>query len=135
MLTTLHFAITCILIGLIWTIQLVKYPGFRYVSERDFISYHDHHSRSISYLVAPLMFSELGLAAWLAWDNGWAVQELVPLLIVVAIWLSTVLLQIPQHQILSEGKNDRAIDRLVHSNWIRTVLWTGKGIWMLDLTG
>ena len=131
MLDLLHFAVTWALVGLIWTIQLVKYPGFRYVADEVFVEYHGHHTRAILFLVAPLMLSELALAGWLAWENVWAWDKVVPLCMVLGLWLSTVALQIPAHEILAKGKNAPAIDRLVNSNWIRTVVWTAKGIWLL----
>jgi len=40
------------------------------------------------------------------------------------IWLSTMLLQVPQHRILASGFDEKAYRILVTSNWIRTVSYT-----------
>jgi hypothetical protein len=47
--------------------------------------------------------------------------------LIVLIWLSTVLLQIPCHTQLLDGFDEATYRRLVSSNWIRTILWTGRG--------
>ena len=52
----------------------------------------------------------------------------------VAIWLSTFALQVPRHDELRGGFDARAHEQLVGTNWIRTVLWTLRGVvclWML----
>lgn len=131
MLTTLHLAITSALVGLIWGIQVVKYPGFRFLSEENFKAYHDHHARSITHVVLPLMVSELGLVIFQVWENGWTWPYLVPLILVAGIWVSTFTLQVPMHNILSEKKDERAIEKLIRTNWIRTVLWTVEAVWLL----
>ena len=127
----LHLAITSALIGLIWTIQIVKYPGFRYVLTENFAAYHDHHARSITWVVLPLMVSELGLVSWLAWENDFTWQHLIPLLLVIGIWASTFLIQVPLHQRLTERKEEADIEKLIRSNWIRTILWTLEGGWFV----
>jgi hypothetical protein len=51
----------------------------------------------------------------------------------LAIWLSTALIQLPRHLQLSTGF-DAAVHRgLVVSNWLRTILWTARGILALVL--
>ena len=79
----------------------------------------------------PLMLMELGLSAWLFWVE-W-INYLTPLILVVLIWASTYFIQIPQHNKLGEGKDVEVIQELVNKNWIRTVLWTLKGAWLLWL--
>lgn len=51
------------------------------------------------------------------------------------IWLSTRLLQVPQHRVLEAGSDPGAHRVLVASNWIRTVAWTARGILLLALLG
>jgi hypothetical protein len=50
------------------------------------------------------------------------------LLAVVAIWLSTALLQVPCHNRLMLAFDRDAIRLLVLTNWIRTLLWTARGV-------
>ncbi|MEO1258993.1 MAG: hypothetical protein AAFZ15_09345 [Bacteroidota bacterium] len=129
----LYFAVSWALVGLIWVIQLVKYPAFHFVDVSRFVEYHQHHTRSITIIVAPLMMAELALTGWLLWQSGWSAKYLISAAVVGAIWLSTMTLQIPQHQVLDKKKNEKAIDKLIKTNWIRTILWTLKGIWLLGI--
>lgn len=126
----LNIITSWMLVGLIWTIQLVHYPTFRYIDSEAFLDFHKHHTFSITLIVMPLMLIELGLASWLAYDNKWALSFLVPFILVLLIWISTFFVQIPMHNQLAAGKDLNAIQRLVSSNWIRTILWTGKALWL-----
>ena len=128
-LTTINLSVTWALFGLIWVIQLVHYPSFSYIEQSRFLNFHQHHTQSITIIVAPLMLLELGLAAWLAYNSGFNWRETIPFVLVLLIWVSTVFIQIPIHQKLAEGKNLELIQKLVLTNWIRTVLWTVKAIW------
>ena len=121
-------ATTYSLLALIWVIQLVHYPSFAYVDRNKFEAFHAHHTLSISIVVMPLMLLELAAAAWLSWFQVGSEQlcQWFLLGLVLAIWASTFFLQVPLHQKLSNGPNEKAIQRLVKSNWIRTVLWSFK---------
>ena len=48
--------------------------------------------------------------------------------LVVVIWLSTALLQVPQHGRLQRGFEARAQQALVNGNWIRTAAWSLRAI-------
>ncbi|MFT4762645.1 MAG: hypothetical protein ACI9XO_002757 [Paraglaciecola sp.] len=126
----INIAVTWTLVGLIWVVQLVHYPSFQYIDNSEFLKFHEHHSQSISIVVLPLMLAELALAFYLGYQSNWNFISLLPLLLVALIWLSTFLLQVPIHQQLGSGKNLKLIINLVHSNWIRTVLWTAKAFWI-----
>lgn len=123
-------AISWGLLVLIWVVQLVHYPSFAYIDERQFEAFHQHHTRSISYIVLPLMLLELGMAGILTLQYNFQWNYIVPLIIVLLIWGSTFLIQVPDHNSLAAGKDLSTIQRLVHTNWIRTVLWTLKAIWL-----
>ena len=45
------------------------------------------------------------------------------LTLVAVLWISTGLLQVPLHQTLGGGFDAVAHQRLVATNWIRTVAW------------
>lgn len=126
-----NLAVSWALFGLIWTIQLVHYPTFRYVP--DFTEFHPHHTGSITLIVMPLMLLELGLAFWLAWEAQWSWTYLVPLLMVLLIWGLTFFWAIPLHEGLAKVRDDLKIEELIRANWPRTFLWTAKGIWLLWL--
>ncbi len=116
------------LFGLIWTVQLVHYPSFRYIT--DFSSFHLHHTTSISVLVGPLMAAELFVTAWLAWEKAAAWPWLLPLLLVLVIWGLTFFWAVPLHERLSRVPSEKLIDQLLLANWFRTIFWTIKAIWV-----
>lgn len=126
----LNLAMTWALVSLIWIVQLVHYPSFHFIAEIDFSGFHVHHTQSITWVVMPLMLAELGLGFFLAAQNNWAWSYLFPFLIVILLWLSTFLVQVPLHNALGAGKDTAVIDRLVQTNWWRTILWTMKGLWL-----
>jgi hypothetical protein len=123
--------------GLIWFVQVVHYPLFNQVGESVFSRYETIHTQSTTWVVGPVMLAELFSAGWLLWlapegIPGWKLWAGAGLLGIV--WVSTALLQVPQHGILASGFDQRAYETLVSTNWIRTVGWSLRGLlalWML----
>lgn len=112
LLLSVHSASTWALVGLIWTIQCVHYPLFALVGAENFTSYHQRHTTQITWVVAPLMLTELGSAAWLVLAGArdpWLLASLVPL---AFNWLSTWRLQIPLHDRLAGGFEAQVYRRL-----------------------
>ena len=136
-----HALISSMLAGLIWTIQVVHYPQFADVGTAHFPRYEAEHTRRITMLVGPLMLAELTLAAGLCYapppPGLIAAPQWVPaagFALLVIIWMSTALLQVPEHSTLSKGFDATAHGRLVNSNWIRTLGWSARAMlamWML----
>lgn len=114
------------LTGLIWIVQLVHYPSFHYVSEGNFAAFQKHHVNSIDKIVIPVMVAEITTSFALAWFDGFVSLNAIGFYLVLMIWISTGLFSVPAHSKLEDRKDKEAIDRLVSSNWIRTVLWTIK---------
>ncbi len=129
----LHAAITWTLCGLIWTIQFVHYPLFKFVGQEQFRTYHAHHAWLISWLVIPLMLLEVGLAGWLFLAGVRHVWFLLSLPALAVIWFSTWRYQVPCHDLLSRGFDARAYRRLVSTNWWRTFGWTFRGVCLAAL--
>lgn len=132
----LHLASTFYMVGLIWFVQVVHYPLFAAVGEDKFVEYEDHHQRLTTWVVGPGMLVELVsgmLLALTAADSRSAMILWVSLGLLAIIWLSTALVQIPCHRQLSTGFNASAHRRLVRSNWLRTVAWTGRGVLIMLL--
>lgn len=121
-------ALSWALFGLIWTVQLVHYPSFHFVP--DFSAFHPHHTRSISFVVAPLMVTELGLAIWLVFRTGGEWVWVVALALVIVIWIITFFRAIPLHDALSIARDPEGIDALIRVNWLRTLLWSVKSLWV-----
>lgn len=123
-----NLLVAAILTGLIWTIQVVHYPAFRYVGTAHFIEFQHRHMRNISYLVIPLMLIEVILGIWLQWntrgkDAAIEVASVNGLLFL--IWLVTFAVSSPIHsQLATQGFDLALINKLISTNWIRTLAWT-----------
>lgn len=123
----LNLIVTAMLTGLIWTIQLVHYPSFRFIREEDFIEFEKFHCKSISFIVAPLMSIELILANLLIiydFNSIYFNHFLIAFFLVLIVWLSTLIFQMPYHKKLEEGFDHKVQKLLVKSNWIRTMAWS-----------
>lgn len=125
-----HAASTLFMVGLIWFVQIVHYPLFDDVSQEEFPRFHARHSSRTTWVVGPPMLVELGSAGWLALSPPGQVSPIITSVgfgLVLLIWLSTTLRQVPDHDALGRGANSESIRRLVTGNWVRTVLWTVRG--------
>lgn len=122
--------------GLIWTIQLVHYPLFAKVGAEAFHGYELDHMRRITWIVGPAMFIKAASMAALFVVAPPTVPRWMLLLagaLLLAIWVSTAVLQGPMHVSLSRQYDPRVIDRLVNTNWIRTIAWTARGVLALAM--
>ena len=125
-----HAAATWALVGLIWTVQLAHYPLFAKVGRDAWPAYHQAHMRTITFVVAPLMLTELLTAGWLALrppPDTCPPMPIVGIALLAVIWLSTAFVQVPYHRKLERGLDEPVVRALVRSNWIRTVAWTARG--------
>ncbi len=115
--------------GVIWIVQLVHYPLMRFVSGEQFARFETAHRVRISWVVGPLMLVEgvcvlaflfaapAGMPGWLPWVG--AIAE------AVAIG-TTVLVSAPLHERLNAHFDPATLDRLIATNWIRTVAWSAR---------
>jgi heme exporter protein D len=129
-LVTTHLVSTLFLVGMIWTVQLVHYPLMALVGPEHFANYEAAHApRMAAVVMVPWALQGItvaglllavpdGVAASLVW--GAAVTALVPVVV-------TATTSVPAHRRLTSGFDARTHRRLVASNWIRTVGWTGHG--------
>ena len=127
-----HAALTLVLCGLIWTIQVVHYPLFARVGADRYVAYQAGHGTRITALVAPLMLAEVGTAGVLVYLSPGTLTWLGAALLAV-VWLSTALFQVPQHARLEHGFDAAAHRRLVATNWVRTMAWTARGLVVMRL--
>ena len=129
-----HVGATLAMTGLIWLIQCVHYPLFAQVGAEAFQEYHARHTQWITPIVGPLMLVELGTAFWLVQTPpaGLPIWQIwVGLGLVIVIWASTALLQIPLHNSLGRGLDVEAIQKLVTGNWVRTIAWSVRSVLVL----
>ena len=133
-----HLASTLFMTGVIWFVQCVHYPLFASVGEEGFRNYEERHSALTTWVVAPPMILEAATAVLLFWFRpaGLPTWQIVTgLALVAVIWLSTALLQVPEHKRLAGGYNRDAHKRLVLTNWIRTAAWSLRAILVLWMSG
>jgi hypothetical protein len=126
-----HAVATLVLVGVIWTIQVVHYPLFAAVGADGFVAYEAAHSTRITALIALpwavqglttiilLVAPPAGVPRWLVWLA--AVLAALPVLV-------TVTMSVPAHQQLAGGFDVAAHARLVTTNWLRTVAWSAHGV-------
>jgi hypothetical protein len=127
-LLTIHQAITWMIVGLIWVIQIIVYPQFRRVGAAEFRIYHFSHCLRIGLMIGPMFLTELGTAAWLFYEGLRSMPFLISLVMFPVICLSTAIWQAPMHTRLANGRDDAVIRRLVLTNWVRTLAWSARGI-------
>lgn len=126
-----HAFSTLCMTGLIWFVQIVHYPMFALVGQQQFVEYERVHQRLTTWVVAPLMLTELATAIGLLVSRSGkiSVGSLWLGLILLGInWLSTAAIQVPAHNQLQAGFSDAVHRKLVNSNWIRTLAWTARGL-------
>lgn len=141
-LLALHLAATLFMTGLIWFVQVVHYPLFEAVGERNFPGYERLHTERTTWVVAPVMLVELAAAGWLLLRRPEGVPGWAPVaggVLLGVIWLSTFVLQVPRHAELASGFASPAHSALVATNWIRTWAWTARAVlalcWMNGRAG
>ncbi len=132
----INFSSSCFMTGLIWFIQVVHYPSFLdyRTSSSGFPEFHRKHVFRTGLVVIPVMLAELATSIALSLSVSPVTHiNVAGLVIVILIWLSTFLLQAPTHNQLQKGFDESLIRRLIHTNWIRTTLWSIKTL--LSLLG
>lgn len=128
--------ISLLLTGLIWTIQVVHYPLFAEVGEQAMVAYARHHQARILWLVAPLMLGEMTAATLFLKYRPTGISlasAVVGMGLVLAIWLSTAIWQVPAHETLATGYDAPTIHRLIDSNWVRTIAWSVRSVLLLQV--
>lgn len=129
-LLLVHAAATWFMVGLIWVIQVVHYPLFRMVGEASFLDYERAHTRRMGAVLALPAVTEMTTAAALVFVRPESVGLELVLgagALLAGIWIMTGLVQAPTHGRLAVGYDRALVDRLVTSNWWRTIGWTVRG--------
>lgn len=126
LLLLLHLVGTFGMTGLIWFVQVVHYPMLARFPVADFGETARIHCDRTGFVVAPLMLGEAATGV-LLWISGLRDPLfLASLWLLLGIWASTALIQVPLHRRLLAGWDPGAHARLTRTNWIRTVGWTAR---------
>ena len=136
LLLLIHAASTLYLVGLVWMVQRVHYPLYANVGPARFADYERAHVHRITPVVAPAMLIEAGSALALVWLPAPGVPTGLAWLglgMVGLLWAATFALQVPRHAELRSGFDATAHRRLVASNWIRTALWSLRGVLVVTM--
>jgi hypothetical protein len=118
-----NLMIAAALAGLIFTIQLVQYPLFALVGEQEWPRYGAEHRRRITWLAAPLMTANVGVALALLLESMSAVR-IVNAALAGGAFVITGLVFAPMHGRLEQRAGAGAVRVLVRANWVRTAAWT-----------
>lgn len=119
------------LVVLIWMVQLIVYPSFLRYAEVNLFKWHAIYVQRISYVVIPLMFGQLIIAAIRIYFMQNSVT-ICNLFLIILVWILTFAQFVPLHQkITNEDFNKETVQQLVSRNWVRTVLWNCIFIWGL----
>src|SRR5437867_5579925 len=112
-------------------LQVVHYPLFGLVGQERIGVYAGRNQRLTTRLLVVPMVAELVTAIILAERSAAGPGRALAwagLVLLAVIWLSTAVLQFPQHLRLRRGFDARVQRQLVLSNWVRTMAWTARGI-------
>lgn len=126
LLFALHITSTALMTGVIWIVQLVVYPGFAFVAREQFADVHHRYTAAVGLVVGPAMVAELATGAMLLMHLTGHVLSLMvfEMAILGLAWLSTVFVQVPCHNQLQFGYEEKVYVRLVRTNWLRTTAWS-----------
>jgi len=123
-------SLTCsMMCGIVWYVQCCHYPLFHQVAATDFAAYEHSYTTRAGKLIAPIMVLEACAAIAILWRSftiGFTTTHLTAFALLVAVWLSTFLIQVPLHNRLSITKSSDVINRLLATNWIRTLGWSAR---------
>ena len=109
---------------LIWLVQVIIYPGFHYLDREKLVAWHRIYARRISFFVIPLMTAQVALLGYQTWSMP-SLVNIAACFCVAGAWLSTFAFSVPLHQKISQGVfHGKILDRLVVTNWPRTLLWS-----------
>lgn len=127
---------TWYMVGVILFVQVVHYPLFRDIDPDGFPGYSERNQWLTTLVVGPPMVTEALISAcllvWLATPAGNALLDgglaLWNVGLVICIFGATALFSIPCHAILARRYDVEVIQRLVVTNWLRTLAWVVKGV-------
>ena len=124
--------INSILVGVILMTQILSYPLLLKLGISNFYNYYNSYTKRISFIVIPLMIFEVLLSIILniILNNFYLFASNILLFVV---WGSTFFIQVPIHNKLSSNHSYVLINKLIYTNWIRTIAWICKLMILIKL--
>ena len=117
------------LVVLIWMVQLLIYPSFKYFSPTALLKWHKRYTFYMALIVIPLMLGQFLVYA-IDLYLEYSIFNVFGMIVVITLWLSTFLQFVPLHQNISNDSfSENTLKLLVSRNWIRVVLWSGLFVW------
>jgi len=109
---------------MIWLVQIIIYPSFKYYQRQGLLEWQSKYVYRITYIVMPLMIGQLSLVI-VQVVIKYQLYNIIVLLLILGVWISTFLQFVPLHNRISFGETDiKSIDELINKNWVRTILVT-----------
>lgn len=130
----LNLISTLLIAGVLWFIQLVHFPLINEMPAKNMVNNGYYHMQKILGIINLLFIIDfITIVFLLLLVNSDLSATLM--LINILIFLFTVILTritfLPIHQNLSKNPNSFLISKLINLNWIRTLVWSLKVLFML----
>jgi len=123
-----HFAVTWLMVGIIWMVQVVHYPLMAYTGPEHSARYQQLHVQRMGILVIPIMLVEAATVVLICFQTPWVSMEWLGAVLLAAIWAVTGCVSVPSHEVLTQRFDPAVHRRLVVSNGIRAGLWSCRGL-------
>ena len=126
-----HFFLSFFMTGIICLIQLIHYPSFSFIDKNMYSKFQTFHMSRISLLVGPIMilefFSGLFLLFFFYSESNFFIINFILNILILTM---TIIVIGTIHKKLIEGFKPFLFEKLISMNWIRTVLWLLKSIFI-----
>ena len=126
-----NFVATCVMTGVIWFVQWVHYPLLATVSVDRAIETAVNHQRRTGQVLALPMAVEGVTTLWLLVSRPDAVSLILPwtsAVLLAVVLGSTVFISVPLHAKMATNPTADVGQRLVVTNWPRTIAWTARTV-------
>lgn len=127
-----HSTSALLMTGVMLVIHFLHYPSFEYISLNKSTSFHEFHSKRITFIVFPLMFTELLSSIILAYINL-DITNIIILSLTFLTWFITLNFCVKDHKNLRISFSIDNQKRLLRSDLFRTIVWTLKSILIIIL--
>ncbi|MEJ1222427.1 hypothetical protein [Sediminicola sp. 1XM1-17] len=131
MIENLRVLIDFGLVVLIWMVQLVVYPSFKFFAIPDLVKWHHKYTTCIAYIVIPLMLGQLIISGIQVY-RAQSLYTIGSFIVVLSLWVITFSIFVPLHRkIESNSFFPEDLHQLEKRNWIRTMLWNLICVWSI----